>query len=87
MGSPNPESKIMRSSRFARAIEYFWGRDSKKAGEGRFESWLVEMSDRISFNPVFWSKEEISRCTPLWSVMLETRAWAFIELLQDIDGC
>jgi len=67
------------------ALGYDWY--SIKPAEGRFERWVVGISDRTSFSPVFWSSEEISRRAPFRRAILEISTWAFIGLLQDIERC
>jgi len=60
---------------------------SMEVGERRFERCAVEIPVRISFGPAFQRPQKVSKCAPLWSAMLEIRAWTCITQRQDIDKC
>ena len=55
----------------------------------KFKRWVVEMPDRMSFNPKPSSSlsKEIFKCTPLRRGMLEMKALAILASLQAIDRC
>ena len=58
-------------------------------GDGRFERWVAEMPESISFNPspVSSSGNVISRCAPLRRGMFEITVRAVIASQQIIDRC